>query len=766
MKEPSLLDVVKKYVTGPRVVRGGLALVGLYLAYRGVAAMGLAQALPAIVVGLGVLLVVGALWFRQPLSWTAPTVSASWPRFRPSLGPRIVPRDLLVVVYIGVGLGLAYMAQVHWFKNPQQPGIGWVLWAVAVVCWVPVLRAWSKGAEVAATTITERRVHRRLALAGLVVGVAAYGVSGGHIYTSTVVISWTVSVVLWCIALLGVQVADLRTGWARVSAWLSGLWANGLRLRLSWLFMAFIAILALGTFLRFYQLNDVPREMTSDHVEKLLDVNDVLHGQFSTFFPRNTGREPLQFYFVALLIRVLDLPLAHIALKVSTAIAGSVTLIFAFLLARELAGNEVGLLTMLLMAVARWPIAMSRAGLRYPFNPLFVAPTFYFLARGLKSSRRSDFVWAGLCMAAGLHGYTPFRVVPFAILGIGALWLAWDWLKSNRNFQAVRRQALNLGAMFSVTALACVPLFRYMNDNPQMFWYRALSRVGTTEQPIAGNVLTVIVNNVYRAMMMFNLVGDQVWTVNISNWPTLSSLMAALFGLGFIFFVVRAVRGDRWALLVLVAWFLCLMPSAGSLAFPGENPSVVRAGGSAPFVFLMAAWPLELLRREVVKRLPGLSGRVLAAGALIVIVGITARTDFYDYFVTFRQQYAQSATNPSEVAVQIRAFVAAGGDPSQVWLKGYPYWLDTRAISLEAFGSPDWQNAMMDVDKMTAIGSDPRAKFVIVHIWDRPAIAKLRELYPQGILAYHTSPTPGKDFLTYFVPGTKDFDENTLPPPP
>ncbi len=492
----------------------------------------------------------------------------------------------------------------------------------------------------------------------------------------------------------------------------------------------------------------------------------MINGQNPIFFPRNTGFEPLQFYFMAPAMRLLNLPLAHIDLKVSTAIAGSATLIGVFLLARELAGTEVGLLTMLLMAVARWPIAMSRDGLRDAFSPLFVALTFYFFVRGFKSGRRSSFVWAGLFMAAGLHGYTAFRVVPIAILGIGALWLAWDLLRANRKWQAIQGQALNLGAMFSVTALACVPLLRYMNDDPAMFWYRALSRAGTTEAPIAGSVLSVLVSNLYRALLMFNLFGDNVWTVNISNWPTLSRWMAVLFGLGFIFFVLRAVRGDRFALLVLIAWFVALMPSALSLAFPNENPSVVRADGTAPFVFLMAAWPLALLRREVVKRLPGWSGQMLAAGALIVIVGTAASTDFHDYFVTFRDQYALSATNPSEVARQIRAFVSAGGDPSQAWLKGYPFWLDLRSVALESFGSFDWQNAVLETDKLTTIGSDPRPKLVILHIWDRPSIAKLRELYPLGVLAYHKSSTPGKDFLTYFVPGTQDFDENTLPAPP
>jgi hypothetical protein len=104
--------------------------------------------------------------------------------------------------------------------------------------------------------------------------------------------------------------------------------------------------------------------------------------------------------------------------------------------------------------------------------------------------------------------------------------------------------------------------------------------------------------------------------------------------------------------------------------------------------------------------------------------------------------------------------------PDSVWLKGFPYWLDARAVALESFDSFDWQNAVLDPEELTQAGDDARPKLFIVHIWDQPAIARLRELYPNGILAYHTSPTPGKDFLTYFVPGAEDFDENTLPPPP
>ena len=51
-----------------------------------------------------------------------------------------------------------------------------------------------------------------------------------------------------------------------------------------------IIIFALASFFRFYHLDQVPSEMFSDHAEKLIDVSDVLSGQYSIFFPRNTPK--------------------------------------------------------------------------------------------------------------------------------------------------------------------------------------------------------------------------------------------------------------------------------------------------------------------------------------------------------------------------------------------------------------------------------------------------------------------------------------------
>ena len=91
--------------------------------------------------------------------------------------------------------------------------------------------------------------------------------------------------------------------------------------------------------------------MVSDHAEKLLDVWDVLHGQTSIFFPRNTGREAIQMYLTAGIIQLFHTGYTFLSLKIGTILAGLLTLPFIYLLGKELANRRVGLLALLFAGI-------------------------------------------------------------------------------------------------------------------------------------------------------------------------------------------------------------------------------------------------------------------------------------------------------------------------------------------------------------------------------------------------------------------------------
>ncbi len=208
-----------------------------------------------------------------------------------------------------------------------------------------------------------------------------------------------------------------------------------------WLWYALVAVVLLSAaFFRFYRLEAVPAEPFSDHAEKILDVYDITQGETRIFFPRNTGREPIQFYWTLLVAAVFQTGLSFQSLKIGTALLGFFTLPFIYLLGKEIANRRAGLLAMLFAGIAYWANVISRVGLRFPLYPLFVAPTCYFLLRGLRTRNRNDFLLAGLFLGLGLHGYTPFRIVPLLLVVTFLLALVYARRKDlNTNMQAYGR---------------------------------------------------------------------------------------------------------------------------------------------------------------------------------------------------------------------------------------------------------------------------------------------------------------------------------------
>ena len=169
-------------------------------------------------------------------------------------------------------------------------------------------------------------------------------------------------------------------------------------------------------FFRLYRIDGVPAEPFSDHAEKILDVYDITQGQYKVFFTRNTGREAIQMYWTLLTALVFRTGLSFLSLKLGTALIGILTIPYVYLLGKEYGGARAGLFALFLFGIAYWPNLISRIGLRFPLYPVFVAPMLFYLIRGLRTRNRNDFLLAGLFLGLGLHGYSPFRIVPLLVI--------------------------------------------------------------------------------------------------------------------------------------------------------------------------------------------------------------------------------------------------------------------------------------------------------------------------------------------------------------
>ncbi|NUM49273.1 MAG: glycosyltransferase family 39 protein, partial [Anaerolineales bacterium] len=547
------------------------------------------------------------------------------------------------------------------------------------------------------------------------------------------------------------QSSGLSQWGARVQTWLA---APRIEVQISpWLVLVVGAIL-ISAFFRFYRLDSVPPEMISDHAEKLLDVQDVLNGQYSIFFPRNTGREPFQFYLTAAMALIFDTGISFMSLKLGTVIAGMVTLYYIYKLGEEIANRRVGLLAMAFTGIAYWPNVISRIALRFALYPLFAAPTMYYLIRGMRRQSRNDFILAGIFMGLGLHGYSSFRAVPVLVVIAAGLYVL-------HHFSALQKPWFWTGFSSAVilSVIVFLPLIRYITESPEQrtaFSYRFVTRISGVENPLPEPVSKIFMKNLGRGLAMFGWDDGETWPHSVTHRPALDFVSAALFHLGVVLLLVRYVLKRDWLdLFLLISIPILMMPSILSLAFPGENPALNRPGGAYIPVFLVLALALDGLMRGLEKGLHGKTGTRVAWGLTLILFALAARQNYDLVFNQYFRSYQFSSWNTSELGAVIKGYLDSGlGEPEGVWIVGYPHWVDTRLASMIA-GHPERDFGV--IPELMLINSEGYAgpKLFLLHPQGIDSLQALQVMYPGGLLTMYDSKVETKDFWIYFVPGNQ-----------
>ncbi|MBX3036220.1 MAG: glycosyltransferase family 39 protein [Anaerolineales bacterium] len=505
-----------------------------------------------------------------------------------------------------------------------------------------------------------------------------------------------------------------------------------------------ITLLIVGVvlFYRLYQVDSVPIEPFSDHAEKILDVYEITEGNRFVFFERNTGREAIQFYWTLLVINIFDTGFSFFSLKLGTVLLGILTLPYVYLLGKEFGNERVAIFALFLFGIAAWPNIISRIGLRFPLYPLFVAPTLLYLVRGLRTHNRNDFILAGIFLGLGLHGYSPFRMMPFLVVATFVLYLL--HLKAKENVQQTIWWFL---IVVAVSVFVFLPLGRYWMERPDLFGYRALSRLGDIETPLPGPAWQIFLSNLYNGLLMFNWDDGQIWVNSVTDRPALDLITAALFLLGVVLLIVRYIRQRDWRdLLLLVAIPILIMPSVLSLAYPGENPALNRAGGASVVVILVATLALDGF---VTSFGSGAKRKFIAYGLTGILLAASAFSNFDLVFNQFAEPYRKSAWNTSEMGKVISDFRDEYGQTDTVWIVPYPYWVDTRLPGVWA-GIPDRDFALFP-ERLHESLAFPAPKMFIYWNVDTETEKILRELYPNGEVSRYTSAFDGKDFYIFLV---------------
>ncbi len=608
-------------------------------------------------------------------------------------------------------------------------------------------------------------------------------------FTFLGVVGWILSVEMLCIAFWP---RDLKPLYA-----LSRFWTRIARAprQKPWVMVGLVAVLLIAGYMRFAGFDALPAEMTSDHIEKLMDSQRVADGSRDIFFSNNGGREPIQMYVVAMLGSLTGGLNFH-TLKLAAAIESLLGVLAFYFLGRAVVGEDTrhadafGLLFALLAAVGYWHLVVTRVSLRIMLTPLVTGLLLWALVRFVRWNRRGDALWAGLMLGLGLYSYQALRLLPvLAVLAafMGIIFVA-------RTSHQRTAYLMNLIVMGVVSFAVFVPLLRFANDFPDDFWRRAsgrllgediiceydtnggcISRSATITERLdaLGKNLPVLGDNFVRALGMFTYRGDIAWLHNAPNYPVFDPLSGALLVSGLGAAAVWSVRRrDIVPLFIVLALMVMLIPSASALANTIENPSNTRASGAMPSAYLLAAFGLMGLIGGVGAVLPSrwrVPAGVLIASVVALLAGMQAQRVLFGPYDDF---YQTSWSPQREAGEFMRGFVESGGGWGNVYLLSYAHFLDFRGVAIEAGVTPgQFPNGDIAASSLPQILNrnltrrpddkwhlDPNRDLMIIYSADdTETTALLQAWFPNGYAQYYktrenTPWIPPEPFWTFRVP--------------
>lgn len=395
-----------------------------------------------------------------------------------------------------------------------------------------------------------------------------------------------------------------------------------------------LLILLVATFLRFYQLNNIPFGLYPDEAANGLDIIRMMEeGDHRVVYDTNGPRESLFFYgqgaFVWLgkTFNIEALRYTPLSLRIASALAGIATVFALYLLAKELFNRNVGLISAAALAVSAWHIQFSRNGFRAIMLPLMLCFLFYFFIKAFRDGAIKDYLWFAVFLALGFYTYLSIRMVPLIFIAF-IVWAAFY----KKNF--IKDNIKKIGYALGLFLVLMIPMFIHFVNVPADIVGRSSTSIFNPELN-NGSALRTLGENVVAEVMMFNFEGDNNFRHNLGGSPMLDIVTGLFFWVGLLWSLLKIKKIEHF---ILWSWF-------GAMSLPmiltAEGiPHALRLVGAMPVIFIWIGLGVNYLAEKIPNKkwqYAFVAIVLLAAGGL----------GFKKYFIDF-PSYAEAREAYSE----------------------------------------------------------------------------------------------------------------------
>jgi 4-amino-4-deoxy-L-arabinose transferase-like glycosyltransferase len=469
-----------------------------------------------------------------------------------------------------------------------------------------------------------------------------------------------------------------------------------------------LGLVLAGFVVRAWDLEQIPANLSGDEGTQGMWAVDALTGRLRNPFATGWFTVPtLSFFAQAGSLRLFGDSVA--GLRMLSALVGTATLAFTFLLARRILGRRIALIALATLTFSHYHIHFSRLGSNQIGDPLFMTLALWLLTEALRRTSTREtavvvppgvplntagpvhhtrlasghaqlwFLATGFVLGLSWYGYFGSRVIALVV----AVYLA---LEALRKKDFWKQSGRSIALMVLMAILTISPLLLYYARYPenlsarfnQVSFFHWLNN--ELQRPDHASTISLVLRQVWRSVSAFNYTLDPTFWYH-AQIPLLDFVSGIFFVLGL------AVAIRRWwrpGVQLLLLWFGLALTMGWILT---ENPpSSMRMVIIAPAIAMLVALGLDRvlgLARWAVGGSRAEWNRV-GLGVLAVAATLNVQFYFFDYTpsrvfgnptaetATVLARHLEETTWPNANASQTRATQPPDGSPF-VYFYGPPF---------------------------------------------------------------------------------------------
>jgi DNA-binding beta-propeller fold protein YncE/4-amino-4-deoxy-L-arabinose transferase-like glycosyltransferase len=499
-------------------------------------------------------------------------------------------------------------------------------------------------------------------------------------------------------------------------------------------------IVVAGFLLRFYNLEFLPPSLHGDEAEFGLQAIEILEGRVNDLFTVGWYDLPLLgFAAYALSMRVFGVGV--FGLRMASVIFGTLSLVPFYFLVRLLFRKQTAVISTFLLAVSHWYVHFSRLGIGCILTSFLELLAFYFLLRGLRFRKGSDFCWSGLAVGFGLYTYYASRLVPLIV----PVFLAYRLITEKGFLRSHYRQIV---IMIAAATFAFAPLGLYFIEHGRSFMSRGKGVFIFSPHNLAHffyayhtrNPLQVLGIQTVHTLSVFNYRGDTSGQYGFRE-PILDFYTSVFFVLGLAYSLSQWRREHFF----LNLWFWATIVAGSILTV--DAPFTPRLIGMIPVLFVFAGLALDKTWEQLRQAFKPKGKRYFASaiGLTLLLIAYTNGDAYLNRYI--RQQKPMSP--PTELARYIQSL----GPEYRTYLLGAPHlYFGFGSIRFIARGleGVDVHNVADEVPIRSEVEEDVVFILLPSHL---DALSFIRHYYPNGTLEEHRHVYGYLMFASYRVSG-------------